>query len=457
MLPLIPGRPGQDVAALDFLRGEGAQANDPAADTLVAFNTYGPLLYNPAGAAGAAGSNGEWGAWHALCTRSGCNAPYDGLITAAGTFVVGAQAGPTGIARGTNRGRRWQLRVDGYSASPFVELGPVGPGGAPVILAGTGSFSGGTFRSAGDGAAGTWAPSALAGGKFEALAVLPPSAALPGGRILAGVWNGITYSDDGGLSYRPSSAFGQAAYIAWSFAFLSQAGHPYGGVTYAGVQTLSYGEFAGAEALRSDDGGATWVLAHHFTAAELEMPVPEYADVTEVVLLAAPDGVLWAGIGHRAEIPNRGGVMRSTDGGVTWARADAGFRDASGRGYRVNQLRLSRTGVLYAATERGVWRTTAAVVASEAAPAEAAEIGVSVRPNPAGGRVEVVLTLAAAGPVRVAVVDALGREVALVLDGAARAGETVAAVETGAWPAGVYVVRVVAGSQTAAARLVVAR
>ena len=68
-----------------------------------------------------------------------------------------------------------------------------------------------------------------------------------------------------------------------------------------------------------------------------------------------------------------------------------------------------------------------------------------------------MLSLAEAGPVRVAVVDALGREVAVVLDGAAPAGETVAPVETGAWPAGVYLVRAVVPGRLATARLVVAR
>ena len=100
-------------------------------------------------------------------------------------------------------------------------------------------------------------------------------------------------------------------------------------------------------------------------------------DVTRRVataLLATPDGALWAGVGFSggASNPARGGMMRiARTAGATWSRADAGFRDATGRGYQLNQLALSRTGVLYAATERGLWRTTTAVVAGEAAPAEA--------------------------------------------------------------------------------------
>ncbi|HEX8385103.1 MAG TPA: hypothetical protein VF576_02910, partial [Rubricoccaceae bacterium] len=103
-------------------------------------------------------------------------------------------------------------------------------------------------------------------------------------------------------------------------------------------------------------------------------------------------------------------------------------------------------GVLYAATFRGVWRTTGPVVAGEAGPSEApGGVGVTVRPNPAGGRVEVAVTLAAAGPVRVVVLDALGREVAVVLDGASAVGERVARLDVPAWPPGVFVVRAEAG------------
>ncbi|HEX8298730.1 MAG TPA: T9SS type A sorting domain-containing protein [Rubricoccaceae bacterium] len=47
--------------------------------------------------------------------------------------------------------------------------------------------------------------------------------------------------------------------------------------------------------------------------------------------------------------------------------------------------------------------------------------------------------------------------VTVVLDGAVGQGETAVGVETGAWPAGVYVVRVTTGAQTATTRLVVAR
>jgi hypothetical protein len=128
-------------------------------------------------------------------------------------------------------------------------------------------------------------------------------------------------------------------------------------------------------------------------------------------------------------------------------------------GYSVNAFALSRAGVLYAATSNGIWRTTAPVraVAAEAAPNAAPEIGVSVSPNPTSGHVQVAVSLVAAGPAHVVVLDVLGREVAVVLDEVAPQGETTVGVDTGGWPAGVYVVRATAGAHTAVVRLVVAR
>ena len=455
MLPLIPFQVAHPYTALDFLLGP-----TPAQDSLVAVYTAGVFLYNPSGAAGAAGDNGSvWGAWHPLCIASVCSRD-SGYVTRAGSVVIGDRNRL--IRRSTDRGRTWTVTHPDLSPDPMAELtlgAFLGPDGTPGLLAGV-SDDGNTARSFGDGAPGTWQQAGNAFSFHQSIGEVPPSPSLPNGRILFGVWNGITYSDDKATTWRPSSAYGFARYIAWSFTWQPIAGHPYGGTVYAGVQNVAEGgEYGGADVLKSDDGGLTWTAVHRFTRAEMDLPSPAGGDVSQVIVFATPDGALWAGVslGGGLGNPRRGGIMRSTDGGATWVRADAGFRDTSNRGYAVDQFALARDGRLYAATTRGAWRTVTSAVAAEAGPHTAPSVGVSVRPNPAGGRVEVVLTLETAGPVRVAVVDALGREVAVVLDGAAGAGETVAAVETGAWPAGLYIVRAVVPGRLAIARLVVTR
>ncbi len=460
-LPLVYTDLNQRVRAVDFLRGEGAAADDPAADSLVLFHQSGVFLYNPAGAAGA-GDNGINDPWYKLCRGVFCGGKA-GLVTAANSLLV--SNGVLQSSRATRRGRDWAYGYDDLRREPYIQLQRAHPVGA--VLAGIGD-GGETARSLQDGAPGTWEQVGTGPGFPQSLGEVPPSPMLPDGRVLYGVWNGILTSDDGGLSYQPSSAYGQARYIVWSFTFVDVPGHPYGGVAYAGVQNLNEaeggGEARGAEALRSDDGGTTWVRVHRFNAYDMDLPVPLNTDVTEVIVYATPDGALWAGVGQSAGATNppRAGIMRSTDGGATWARADSRFRGQGRFGPMPFQFKLSRTGVLYAATWVGAWRTTAAVVAGEASPSGVSEpLGVTVRPNPAGGRVEVVLTTAEASSARVVVIDALGREVAVVLDAHLASGERVVGMDTASWPAGVYVVRATAagngGAQTATARLVVAR
>lgn len=100
-------------------------------------------------------------------------------------------------------------------------------------------------------------------------------------------------------------------------------------------------------------------------------------------------------------------------------------------------------------------RTYGTAFVGAEAPSAAAPSVLRVSPNPARGPVAV--TVAAAQPVRVAVFDALGREVA-VLAGGETAGPEVLLLDVAAWPAGVYVVRAVRAAGTvASARFVVAR
>ena len=99
--------------------------------------------------------------------------------------------------------------------------------------------------------------------------------------------------------------------------------------------------------------------------------------------------------------------------------------------------------------------TNVQFVGSETAP-EASALRVGVSPNPARGVAVFTLVRAAAGPVRVVALDALGRELAVLHDGPAAEALRLT-VDTAAWPAGVVVVRAVDGAGAASARLVVVR
>ncbi len=77
-------------------------------------------------------------------------------------------------------------------------------------------------------------------------------------------------------------------------------------------------------------------------------------------------------------------------------------------------------------------------------------------PNPFGSRTTLSFTLPTAQAVRLAVYDVLGREVAVLVDGARPAGEQDVDFDASALPSGVYVVRVVGAGFRAAQRLTVA-
>jgi hypothetical protein len=95
-------------------------------------------------------------------------------------------------------------------------------------------------------------------------------------------------------------------------------------------------------------------------------------------------------------------------------------------------------------------------VASEPAPAAAPTLALA-GPNPARSRATVTVSLPEAGPARLTLVDALGREVAVVVDGEVPSGPHPAAFDVGGLAPGVYVARLVAGGAVASVRLTVAR
>ena len=98
----------------------------------------------------------------------------------------------------------------------------------------------------------------------------------------------------------------------------------------------------------------------------------------------------------------------------------------------------------------------APVAGEPAAPAAAAALTVTPSPaGPAGATVR--YTLAAPARARVSVLDALGREVAVLADGDAAAGPHDVRLDARGLPPGIYVVRLAAGGAVAGARVPVVR
>ncbi|PAP75047.1 T9SS type A sorting domain-containing protein [Rubrivirga marina] len=81
----------------------------------------------------------------------------------------------------------------------------------------------------------------------------------------------------------------------------------------------------------------------------------------------------------------------------------------------------------------------------------------AVYPNPAAHTATVAFTLAGAGPVRLSVIDALGREVATLIDGVRPAGTHDAVVDVSGLPPGLYLTRLNADGEVVTRPMVVAR
>ena len=104
-----------------------------------------------------------------------------------------------------------------------------------------------------------------------------------------------------------------------------------------------------------------------------------------------------------------------------------------------------------------VLRPTGLIVVGEQTAPTASGLALGLpAPNPTAGETRLRLTTAGPEAVRATLVDALGREVALLLDGTVD-GETTLTVRAASLPAGTYVVRVTGERGTATRRIVVVR
>ncbi|MEM7786096.1 MAG: T9SS type A sorting domain-containing protein [Bacteroidota bacterium] len=169
-----------------------------------------------------------------------------------------------------------------------------------------------------------------------------------------------------------------------------------------------------------------------------------------------------------------GEVRRTADGGQTWAPASAFPAGLPGDTREMTDLFVLDENVAFVTTDNGStgWTTSGGgfptyatpvnPVNGEASP-EAAPAAVPVvalgapAPNPLRTTARIQYRLEAAGRVRLGVVDALGREVAVLAEGPRAAGEHEAVLDASGLAAGVYVVRLVGEGAVAARTVTVVR
>ena len=273
-------------------------------------------------------------------------------------------------------------------------------------------------------------------------AVLPPGT--PGvpasGRIVGAGITGMAYSDDDGRTWTRSELWCPQCVYARNITRLD--GGPHEGALVVSLDDNRPGGVS-AGVWRSTDG-----VAWEFVGRSFEPGL-------SVDIYPLGDGLLTATWGTQS------GLRASEDGGATWK--DLGPVDPR-QGYSVNDLERGPDGHLYAALSAnpgvaGVYRTVDRIfaVAAEPASPSPASLGLAARPNPSsGGTVSVTLTQPAPATVRVEVLDALGRHVAVLHDGAVGM-ETSLSADTTALAPGVYLIRASTDSETSTLAFTVAR
>lgn len=181
---------------------------------------------------------------------------------------------------------------------------------------------------------------------------------------------------------------------------------------------------------------------------------------TVYVLAAAPDGSMYAA----GTFSMAGGVAASNIArwtGTAWEAL------GSGASSDVRALALNADGDLILGGDFALAGNTFSPyvtlydtprpVASESDAGDSVHLSLAVSPNPVASGGTVRVTTAAAGSVRVALYDVLGRQVAVLAEGELGAGAHDVAIGAERLVPGVYLVRVTAGRASAVRRITVAR
>lgn len=329
-------------------------------------------------------SEAEW----TNASPSGAHVASEAALSS-GCITIGSNAGPRGIQRTCDGGRSWSERLWPDGDHIHVECLLFRPSDGTAL----GCIDDDLAISRDNGL--TWDSLNATFPNVESrphALIEHPSAAPDGGpRLIAGILgHGYATSDDGGLTWTPSSAWNPGQYLPDDLAL-----DPFDGTTHDGrlYATANNGLAAGPREalLASDDGGETWTTLRHFVTGSAAVTV-------------AANGDVWVGTNESAR--DVGAVWRSEDGGQTWMEVTSNIDTRE----PVLAIRQGGDGRIYMAGS-GVWRTVEPVSVASAERPEAERLSLRVSPNPSRQRVTLALTGLASTRHSFVVVDSVGREI----------------------------------------------
>ena len=188
---------------------------------------------------------------------------------------------------------------------------------------------------------------------------------------------------------------------------------------------------SGHHILRSTDNGDSW------SASPLRITGHSMVDC----LAIDSAGTIYAGTRY-------GGIFRSTDEGASWNPFNSGLTNL-----QINSIAVTPAGYIVVATvDNGIFRSRIAPVAHVAVEPTAAP---GIFPNPASRTATIRFTAPADGVVRIALYNAVGEEVATVLNGRRAAGSNEARFDVSGLANGVYVCRITMGGSVTSSMMVV--
>ena len=348
----------------------------------------------------------------------------EGLRTSALLVHAGAVLAATedGIFRSEDGGLTWAESNAGIDYHPFhLDRTPRFASDGEVVVAGFsygfaqqghgGTSFGGMYRST-DGGQSWTSMNATFPQDDEGRPARVDAVAMNGAALVVYTHEGVFASADEGASWTP--AVGLPIGFGGMIRSLYALGEVFYAITYVG------------ELYESTDGGLTW--------------------------LRRPDGIPPAQRYHDAHLFQLDGqtyLVVNRDGSAVVYRRGAAVWELvdleTPPGVRFNGFAPHGDLVLAGTIDAGVWTVPAEAfaptVANEAAPELTYTLS-AVHPNPTSGASRLTLTLTEAQPVRVEVLDVLGRRVAVLHEGRLPAGAHTLAVPAETLRAGTYLVRI---------------
>ncbi len=251
-------------------------------------------------------------------------------LSANGTDAVVTSIGGTGLFRTVNGGQSWTHDVTGLPDDQVFALS--GRGG----LGFAGTWSSGLFRTTDGGQ--SWHPSSAGIPNYSGTDYTtfdPIESVLVGAKVsLLGSRHGVFVSSDSGDTWQAASA----GLPVIGYDILNRKRYPKVSALHAVDDSTWVAALDYMGVYRTTNGGQSW------TEANTGLPINESMTWSNVETLAGDGQLLFVG-GRKYEKDAFSMVLlRSTDGGATWTRADAGL--PPGRG--VSSLTM-HDGIVYAA------------------------------------------------------------------------------------------------------------